>query len=357
MACIDICPTNSIKVKDALKCLNAEINTMTCINCGLCKKVCQNNNPASLRYPFIWTQGWARDEIRHLSSSGGFGQEVIKSFIKNDGVVAACRLKEGDFLFEIVENLEDIQKFVGSKYVKSNPIGIYKKISNYLKKGKKVLFIGLPCQVSSLRNYTNDNEKLYTIDLICHGSPSVNLLRSSLKEYGFDIDTLENIYFRHNSEFGLDTSIKTVVPDGIYDCYTMAFLNGLDYTENCYFCHYAQLGRVGDLTIGDSWGTDLVDELSRGISLILCQTNKGKELLNMVDFIYFDVDLDRAITENHQLQKPSTKPVEREKFFNRLGKGMKFNDAVYKAYPKTYIKQKVKSLFIKINVLKSNKKY
>ena len=77
------------------------------------------------------------------------------------------------------------QKFVGSKYVKSNPIGIYSKIEEHLKAKEKVLFIGLPCQVAGLKNYIKRLDKsfqdnLYTVDLICHGTPSPRLLEQFL---------------------------------------------------------------------------------------------------------------------------------------------------------------------------------
>ena len=39
-----------------------------------------------------------------------------------------------------------------------------------------MLFIGLPCQVAALNNYIKDKKNLYTVDLICHGSPSPIIL-------------------------------------------------------------------------------------------------------------------------------------------------------------------------------------
>ena len=179
-------------------------------------------------------------------------------------------------------------------------------------------------------------------------SPSVKLLQDSLKEYGYDIRKLQEVLFRKNVRFGLGTDLKKIVPEGVQDCYTMAFLRGLDYTENCYSCHYAQGSRVGDLTMGDSWGTEYNDELQKGISLILCQTEKGKELLDKMDFIFKKVNLDNAVKNNLQLQHPSIAPEQRDQFFNNLDKGMSFNKAVKKAYPKDCLKQDVKSVLIKL---------
>ena len=56
----------------------------------------------------------------------------------------------------------------------------------------------------------------------------------------------------------------------------ISFLTALSDTENCYSCKDAQEKRPGDITLGDSWGTELPEnEWKKGISLILCQTEKG----------------------------------------------------------------------------------
>lgn len=69
---------------------------------------------------------------------------------------------------------------------------------------------------------------------------------------------------------------KPITGHHIQDRYTMSFLSSLNYTENCYYCRYATDKRVGDITIGDAWGSDLKEEIDNGISLIMCQTEKAK---------------------------------------------------------------------------------
>ena len=353
MACVDICPTNSISVVDGLEHMNAEINSTTCVNCGRCHQVCQYNHPAKCRHPVYWLQGWGELKVRESSSSGGLAQELMISFIRSGGVVAACIFRNGTFGFEINDSVENIYHFIGLKYVKSNPIGIYKSVLSILKRGQKVLFIGLPCQVSSLLNYIPQKyqDSLYTVDLICHGTPSVKLLQDSLHGYGVELTNIQNIYFRANNKFGVGTEIKKIVPDGVRDRYTMAFLQGLDYTENCYLCSYAQINRVGDLTIGDSWGSNLSEGIDKGISLVLCQTKKGKELLSHIKFHFEKVDLDNAIRKNHQLNSPSIKPPQRRVFFKNVLNGMPFNKVVLLAYPKNCIEQEIKKVLIKIGLI------
>lgn len=161
-------------------------------------------------------------------------------------------LRPGEKLYEelLVEELID---FVGSKYVKSNPIGIYAKVIEKIKDGEKVLFIGLPCQVAAVKNSTailpsEMRDNLYTVDLICHGSPSPRILNMALEEKGIDIKKLTQIRFRNKTDFGLSSQdvgqvYKTLTPAGVQDMYTYAFLTSLDYTENCYSCQYATIER------------------------------------------------------------------------------------------------------------------
>lgn len=350
MACVDICPNQAISVVDNMDHMNAVIDPHLCINCNACHTVCQYNNPPALKEPKKWLQGWGNERTRSTSSSGGFGQEVMRAMLRSGGSVAACKFDSGEFKFELFDNESRISEFIGSKYVKSNPAGIYKAIKNRLKTGEKILFIGLPCQVSSLRNYVKDDINLYTIDLICHGSPSVKLLQKAIKEYGYDLSKLKSISFRNSDKFAIETKPVRLVAKGVQDRYTLAFLMGICYTENCYTCRYAQVARVGDLTIGDSWGTEMKTELSKGVSLILCQTKKGQELLGMMNFCLFNVEMDKSINQNKQLQHPSSIPGGRTHFFEELQKGKKFNSAVMHAYPKACIKQNIKNLLISVKL-------
>lgn len=354
MACVDICPKNAIKIEDSLTAYNAVIGD-ACINCGACHKVCQKNSPASMIAPQTWYQGWAKqDTVREAGSSGGFAMALAEAFINNGGEVCSCVFSNGKFTFDIVNRIEDLEKFSGSKYVKSSPIGIYKKIREKLKTGLSILFIGLPCQVSALRNFVGEklSQNLITVDLICHGSPSPKILDCFLQQYGVKLSDCKDIRFRVKGRFRLEKDYKGFTPKGVSDRYLISFLNALTYTENCYTCQYATLDRVSDITLGDSWGSKLDEsEWKKGISLVLCQTEKGKKLLDSAELSLFPVDLQDAIAHNHQLDYPSIKPQNRELFFENISGGMPFNRAVFRALPKKCIRQDVKSAMIKLHII------
>lgn len=358
MACLEVCSMGAIKINDQLKYFNAVIDSDKCIDCGACHSVCQNNKQIDDIEPIAWYQGWSRSEIhRKVSSSGGFAAELTKYFIETGGIVCSCVFKQGAFVFDFVDSIKEAEKFVGSKYVKSNPMGVYTRIRRFLTSGQKVLFIGLPCQVAAVKLFIGERfrDKLYLVDLICHGTPSSKVLSLYLNEHGYSLERIKDIQFRQKGIFNIRKDGISLGQKGIYDRYTLAFLNALSYTENCYDCKYARFERASDLTIGDSWGSELSsDEIKRGISLALCQTKKGEELLKNSNLHLEEVNIEKAIEHNHQLKVASMKPTKYDYFFNLLNQGTKFDVAVRKALPRTWFNQQVKLALIKLKVLRGD---
>ena len=354
MACIDKCPKNCISIHDNIYAYNAVKNMDVCINCGQCEKVCPNNAKPKLFKSIDWKQGWAERSIRKSASSGGAASAIMKAFIESGGYVASCLFRQGQFVFDIANDPKIVEKFAGSKYVKSNPGGIYKKIQERLKTDK-VLFVGLPCQVAGLKNFISNQatkEHLYTIDLICHGTPSPKILEQFLREYGYKLSELKNINFRNKSNFGITSKNISRLEKG-RDPYLISFLNSVDYTENCYSCQFATRDRVSDMTLGDSWGTELKNEEGKGISLLLVQSDRGKELLAMSSLELKEVEYEKAVRSNHQLNHASVLKPEREVFLKMITTGSTVKQATNKTLPKEVLKQKVKYMLTRIGLLKS----
>lgn len=73
-----------------------------------------------------------------------------------------------------MQNISDLPMFCGSKYVQSEIGATYAVVEKELKSFKKVLFVGTPCQVAGLKSYLlKEYDNLYTMDIICHGVPSL----------------------------------------------------------------------------------------------------------------------------------------------------------------------------------------
>ena len=352
MACVDACPAKAVTVRDEVKCFNAVIDESKCLNCNLCHKICQQKNSPVHREPIYWKQGWSNsEETRKTSSSGGFAYELLKTFVGRGGYVCSCRFDKGLFTFYITNKIDELRSFSGSKYVKSNPVGIYKQIKELLKNGQQVLFVGLPCQVASLINFTNNNPNLFTVDLICHGTPSPKVLESFLKSKKIKLNDVEHIAFRTGDGF-------MVVPDGArlaggngQDYYIIPFIDGDSYTENCYSCEHASINRVSDITIGDSWGSKLPDEMKKnGVSLALCQTEKGRKLLEESDVTLYDVDIDAAKASNPQLVGPSKCTGHRDKLLSGVAKCIGYNSIIRRTYTKRYYRSLFRRVCRKIGL-------
>ncbi len=360
MACVDSCPVEAITIDMQMKAYNAYINSDICTNCGACHAVCQEDHPASLQKPVRWQQGWANQaDIHARGSSGGFATAIISSFVESGGYVCSCIFHNGKFCFFLTANFGDINAFAGSKYVKSNPSGAYSKMQKTLLEGERVLFVGLPCQVSAARNFMGKvlSKNFYTVDIICHGTPAPQVLEKFLAQHHSDLSSFESLSFRQKSSFRVRGDDETFfAPQGTADAYSIAFLNGATYTENCYSCHYATEARVGDLTLGDSWGSDLSTDLcERGLSLAICQTDKGMYLLEKSNLHLEAVDVEKAVASNGQLRHPSARPEQRVRLMHDLETGKPFDTAVKRCYPKQYTKQCLKVLLAKLDLLRRGK--
>ena len=356
-ACADICARNAIEIEDTLDRICAKIDETRCVDCGLCKAVCPNSHPVDAIKPIAWYQGWSVSrEGRQRSSSGGAATALAETVISEGGAVAGCYFRKGQFLFKLAETQKELEDFRGSKYVKSDPTGIYKAVRQKLIQGRTVMFVGLPCQVAGLRNFVGSRlaEKLITVDLICHGTPSAKLLSSFLKQHGVDMDCVDRMEFRRGIDYRLYIDGMAMLHPRVQDKYTLSFLKAINCTENCHHCQYAKLERVSDITLGDSWGSQLPDaEQKCGISLVLCQTEKGKQWAQKAALHLESVDLEDAVRNNHQLSRPAQMPEKRTAFFKTVKSGGNYDWAVMCAYPRECMKLDMKRIIVKmLDVLK-----
>lgn len=100
----------------------------------------------------------------------------------------------------------------------------------------------------------------------------------------------------------------------------------------------------------DSWGSDLSEtELAKGVSLILYRTAKGQKLIRSAELELLDVDLEKAVEANRQLNSPSQKPDKRELFLSLVSLG--FHRAAARCFPKVYYRQELKAILTRMKVI------
>lgn len=356
-ACVACCPTGAVDfVTDKLSCRIPEIDASKCINCGLCVKTCPINQeyfiPQHAKGKCYAMQAKDKEKITGCSS-GGVATLISRHIIDQGGYVFGCKFNEAvELEFAECSTLEDLETIKGSKYVQSDLTRCYPQIRKRLEDGKKVLVIGVPCQIAGVKGYLKKKyDNLLLIDLICHGTPPIEYLQDHLKKY--KKENLQEIRFRDRGSFILtllDHSGREVYnARAKRDEYYYGFLQGLIYRENCYKCPYASTKRVSDITIGDFWGLNketLVREYKGPVSVGIVNTEKGEALFEWVkdSFIWEERELAEAVSGNDQLNRPMQTDLHDRKvfcaYYPRVGYDRAFRKT--KAYKQTVQKEKIK---------------
>ena len=194
-------------------------------------------------------------------TSGGIATALSQEMIHEGGYVAGVSYKE-DFSgahYEIVHQIDQLNRFKGSKYIDVEKGTIYADVKALLDRGEAVLFFGLPCVVAALRRYLGKKyEKLIAVELICHGPTSAEVHRQ---------------YVSH-----LERKFQSKIVDFSVRCKDGAWLSGYLYAKfengqvfqksfyhteygyafnvmaknGCYTCQFRGDNRTGDICFATS---------------------------------------------------------------------------------------------------------
>lgn len=344
-ACLSACNRNAITMQpDSLGFLYPIIDQDKCVDCGLCTKSCFNNHKPVYNEPMQTCIGYASDINEQISStSGGIASVLMRTVLSKGGIVYGCTGENARDVKHIrIERLDEIVKLKGSKYVQSYMGSTYKTVVNDLKADRTVLFIGTPCQVAGLKAYLKGKvfENLFTIDFVCHGVPSQQILNDAidaeLSSYG-DLRLVNRVKGEgKESKYTLRLlEDEKVVYDDVYPSkgYITGFLCGLYYRENCYQCKFSKRERVSDITLGDFWDRqNIVHGLTNkknGLSMIMANTESGKNLLALSKDSFKSIawSYDDFIIRNGQLKHPVKRHSNRD-LFEKLYKSVGYNAAL-----------------------------
>lgn len=365
-ACKNSCPKNAISMMpDNYGFIYPSINVNLCVKCGICKSVCPANpneminSKNSITYAAINKN----KDIIKKSSSGGAFVAIASYVLENNGVVCGCAWKDDLSAEQIfIDNMEDLTKLQGSKYVQSNIGKSFKKTKKYLEQKKLVFYTGTPCQIAGLKSFLGKKyNNLITADLICHGVPNEMFFKGYLeyleknlsgkiikfefrdKKYGWRF--VGKVTYEKNNKI----YEKAVVPINSY--YYNYFAHGYIYRDSCYTCKYAGENRQGDFTLGDYWGIEKYHpkiNTRNGVSVLLVNSDKGEELLvklnKYIDFTHSNLEFAKA--NNGQLNGPMEKNQKREAIFKLWKDGG--SQAVADGY---YVSYKEKAINIIKNIL------
>lgn len=298
-------------------------------------------------------------DIRIESRSGGIFTAISDLILSREGSVYGAIIDK-DFNVTHIRAKDKATRDLmrGSKYVQSTIVSCIDEIINDLKNDLWVLFSGTPCQVEAIKRITEGyNDKLITLDIVCHGVPSPMILKDYIK-YQEEINHCEilEIDFRNKKKYGwkehietLECSNNTTIDSKVF---TTLFLEHVVIRPSCFSCKYKNIERIGDITIGDAWGIDKnnIDfNDDNGVSLVMINSISGMKIFKelypdlQIREVLIDDFLQEPLVANYQM------PSSRRKFWklyrkNGFKKSYRF---VRNRIIKSRIKNKIKRVLKK----------
>ncbi len=297
-ACIQKCPQNCLKIgKDIEGFYYPIILQDTCIKCGLCEAVCPILSPIPIENDLIEAYvAYDYSKERLKSSSGGIFGILCKIILKDNGIIFGVQWGKNWLAEHVAINTnEGIDYLRGSKYIQSEVGNTFIQAETYLQKGLPVLFSGTSCQISGLKKYLGrEYSNLYTIDVFCHGVPSINIWESYIR---YLIDKNGSYIKSINLRSKIDNSWNQYCTVFVFengkiekhkfseDDFMKLFLSNTCLRPSCYNCQFKNIHRCSDISLGDAWEIDdFLPEMNddKGISAVLIHTEKGRVLFDSI---------------------------------------------------------------------------
>lgn len=370
-ACEQKCPQKCISLKeDNEGFLYPMINQECCIKCNLCEKVCPIllDRKSKIQLSSTYAAINPIEKERAESSSGGLFIAFAKYVIKLNGVVFGARF-DSDFnvIHDYTEEESELYLFMKSKYVQSKIGACYIKVSQFLKSGKLVLFIGTPCQIAGLHAFLKkDCGKLITVDIICHGVPSPGVWRKYIDEQKIIKENqigykITDIQFREKKmtgwkRFSFMFKYENELIERQYfndSLWGKCFLSNLFLRPSCHICSFKSLSSESDITISDFWGIKniypLLDD-DKGVSALIVNTKKGHDFIEAINLIKYECTIDDIVMGNKALVEPWSPNKKRSRFFKDYSK-TKSVVKLLKSYSASALKDKIKNVLRKMHLI------
>ena len=282
--------------------LHPTVNTLLCVECGMCEKACHGLLPAVDMEKSLTPRAYIiqhKDEtIRYQSTSGGAFSAIAESIIRLGGVIFGAIMTENlTVRHGYVETKEELARFRNSKYVQSEIGDCYKVAKRFLTEGRFVCFSGTPCQINGLYKFLGrEYDNLIAVDVVCKSVPSPLVFEKYVEYKRQKEKRISDIVFRDKKRGFLYCTMAhygsheaRVAARDQYrrgsesDEWLRLFLSGQISRRSCMTCPYQTKERVGDFTLGDIWetGNSSFDD-NKGTTLIHVWTQKGLALLNSI---------------------------------------------------------------------------
>ena len=273
------------------------------------------------------------------ASSGAAFQRLAEAIIEQAGKHSLYGATWTDEFAVEHQRIDDIRKiggFRGSKYLRSDFSKVLPQLKDDLTDGYTVVFSGTPCIIASVLKFVKNEglpvEKLYTVEIICHGTPEKKAWRDCVewteKMYHSRIVKVnfrdKRVGWKYYPTSYLFENGREIIDTYESQLYIRLFMSSLITTKGCFSCPFANMKRNADYTIGDFWGIeDVMPDfpVRKGVSLILSNTEKGDMIIERIKNGLSEGEVIRECKDNsflsyqHNLIRPTEKPQNYEEFW------------------------------------------
>ena len=305
-ACYAVCPNNCITIQLGNQGIyKPVVNDKNCVDCGICLDVCSGYSinydqmisklygamPVN-RYTGVHDKlyiGASTDEeIFHKGSSGGMITAILLYLLEKktiDGAIVAQSNRENPILTEtvIARTKEEIFQAAGSRYNPTHTNTILRDII-HSKNNEKYIYVGLPCQIASLRKMEEKfsilkQKIVLCISLFCGRMSSVYGIEYILNRYKIKKKNIKRISFREGNWPGnlLINTSKSSYRIPFFQYYGMYFMRGFFTPYRCLLCNDFH-GDLADLACGDAW-LDKYKKNKIGKNLMIARTKYASDIL------------------------------------------------------------------------------
>ena len=236
---------------------------------------------------------WASDDdTRFKGSTGGvltaLGQYLLASQ-KVDYIlhVRASNTQPSFGESHLSIQIEDVIEAAGSRY---GPTAALVNIKDILDKGKPFCYVGLPCDITALRNYALHDSRVnqqvrYWLTPVCGGFMQTHALQGVLKKLQIDPEQISKLRYRGNGCPG-PTTITLRNGKNIHKRYTDFWgedESAWNLPHRCKVCADG-IGEAADIAASDTWPGGSPDPRTEdddpGTNAVIVRTANGQALLN-----------------------------------------------------------------------------
>ena len=224
------------------------------------------------------------NDIRYRASSGGFCKELMKFLIKNQIYDKVILTELGDGNLSLVSQTvitDNIEKILSVKsntiYGNTNPLSVL----NELNKNESYIFVGLPCHIKTVREYSKKNDiKILTICLFCNHTPDYGYTKYILDKHNVKKNDVIHFEYRGSGWPG-NTKIKTKNGESMMN-FPALWSRYNDHTptplKKCKCC-VDFISSEADICVGDAWVQRIIEKDKLGTNIVIGMNEIGNDLI------------------------------------------------------------------------------